>query len=359
MAENKNQHYVPQFYQRHFSDDGKNIGVYILKAKKYLPQGAIKHQASADYFYSKNLKIEKALGVLEGIADTVMEDLLANPKRRLSDKQGEALYVHTMMQLGRTLYQTQKQEKAITVMSQNLLKELKRIDEENQLGQYDDLPYDAIEHTNIKFTEPGAFVLGNFAQLVPVCRDLKYKVLINNSNVPFITSDNPVCMYNQYLERLGLNNGGLAQRGLQLYMPVSPKVAVMYYDPQVYKLGCMLKEYVEVKECDVCELNKMIASQANEILIVHDATSGGVDFEELGEVYDKYHAEDSVVGMVKEAENIEDKISTIMGIISQRVDCGCKLSFMQLCWRYRFMTTGTFDPRRDLLRKTADEIKRK
>lgn len=359
MAENKNQHYVPRFYQRHFSDDGLMTGVYIFKTKKYLSKGQIKHQASADYFYSKNLKIEKALGVLEGIADEVMDSLLANPKRRLTDKQGEALYVHTMMQLGRTLYQTKRQEKAITVLSQNLLKELKRIDEENQLGQYDDLPYDAIEHTNIKFKEPGAFVLGNYAQLIPVCRDLKCKVLINNTNVPFVTSDNPVCMYNQYLERLGLNNGGLAQRGLQLYMPVSPNVALMYYDPQVYKIGSMLKEYVEVKECDVCELNKMVASQANEILIVHDGMSATVNFEALGEVYDKYHAEDSVVGIVNETENTEDKISAIMGIISQRVDCGCKLSFVQLCWRYRFMTAETFDPRNDLLRKIADEIKRK
>jgi hypothetical protein len=33
MAIQKNQHYVPQFYQRYFSVDGKNTGAYVLEKK--------------------------------------------------------------------------------------------------------------------------------------------------------------------------------------------------------------------------------------------------------------------------------------------------------------------------------------
>ena len=33
-AETKNQHYVPQFYQRYFSIDGKNIGTYVVATEK-------------------------------------------------------------------------------------------------------------------------------------------------------------------------------------------------------------------------------------------------------------------------------------------------------------------------------------
>ena len=75
MAENKNQHYVPQSYQRHFSDDGKNTGVYILKAKKYIASSKIQHQASKDYFYSKDLVIEHELSKLEGWADVAIKSV--------------------------------------------------------------------------------------------------------------------------------------------------------------------------------------------------------------------------------------------------------------------------------------------
>ncbi len=60
LAETKNQHYVPQFYQRFFSADAnyKTIGAYVIDKRKYIPNAPIKKQSSGDYFYSSNQKLK-------------------------------------------------------------------------------------------------------------------------------------------------------------------------------------------------------------------------------------------------------------------------------------------------------------
>ena len=51
MPKQKNQHYVPKFYQRLFSVDGNTIGVYIPEQGKKIDSANIKFQASEDYLY--------------------------------------------------------------------------------------------------------------------------------------------------------------------------------------------------------------------------------------------------------------------------------------------------------------------
>lgn len=351
MPQNKNQHYVPQFYQRYFSDDEANTGVYILKAKKYLPNSAIKHQASADYFYSKDLNIEKGLGLVEGMIKDVLDGLIANPRKKLDKKQQDAIYCNLILQMGRTLLQSKKQEEAITAMGKQILEAVIQADKESGRGEYTDIPQEAIDSTKIKLTEPGAFVMANFIKLLPLCRDLEYRVMINETSVPFVTSDNPVCMYNQFLERMGVNNGGLGQRGLQLYMPISPAVALFYYDSKVYKVGSMLMDYVRISNSDdVNELNKMLATQANEILIVQDSMSSTVDFNVLGNMYDTYHNEGNPIGV---NNGTDSDLTTVVGVISARINCQCSFSFIKQRFPYSFMRPETFDADKYMYRETV------
>ncbi len=107
MPANKNQHYVPQFYQRRFSDDGKNVGVYIVDQLKAIPCAPIKSQASADYFYTSDTdkpeNVEKVFSEIEGIAKKILQRLDANPRAPQSKEECFYLYVFTILQLGRTL----------------------------------------------------------------------------------------------------------------------------------------------------------------------------------------------------------------------------------------------------------------
>ena len=289
MAEKKNQHYVPQFYQRNFSNDGKTTGVFVFGTNKYISASAIKNQASADYFYSKNIKIEGAISKLEGFANEAINCVLDNPKDcKLSDRNKDALYVFVIIQLGRTLSQTKKLEAAIDALSKETLRKIVGIDRESGRNEYKELTDDVLNSVKIGLTEPGLFAIGNFAKIVKICRDLKYKVIINRTAIPFVTSDNPVCINNQFLDKMKEDTNGLGQRGLQLLMPLSPMVAILYYDAEVYKVGPISKQYVEISDKNEIEkINNLVASQANEILIISNWKEKIIDLQIYKKNYKK------------------------------------------------------------------------
>ena len=77
MPEYKNQHYVPQFQFRQFSNDGKGIFIYNLKTKQKI-WGSIKNQCSEDYFYSKNGKVETIFSELESMTLEILKKIMAD-----------------------------------------------------------------------------------------------------------------------------------------------------------------------------------------------------------------------------------------------------------------------------------------
>ena len=105
-----------------------------------------------------------------------------------------------------------------------------------------------IQQLVVNFTQPGMFAVGTQAQLINTCIDLKCKFLINKTRIPFITSDNPAVIYNQFLERMKQESYALGSRGLQIYFPLTPKVAVIYYDSECYKIGCKKRNYVDITQ---------------------------------------------------------------------------------------------------------------
>jgi hypothetical protein len=98
--------------------------------------------------------------------------------------------------------------------------------------------------------------------------DLAYKLLCNRTPLPFVTSDHPAVFYNQFMEhrkRYG-SNTGLAVKGLQLFLPLSPRHTLVFFDPWAYKVGGkkLTSHRVEVTdEKDVKALNLLQATSAN------------------------------------------------------------------------------------------------
>lgn len=71
MAENRKQHYVPQFYLRYWSNNGKSISGYMIEQLRHVASMAIDGQCQEEYFYGKDLIIEKSFSKLEGIHDLI------------------------------------------------------------------------------------------------------------------------------------------------------------------------------------------------------------------------------------------------------------------------------------------------
>jgi len=59
----KNQHYVPQFYLRSFSNDSRSIGLWFASQDRIIMNASISNMASKSYLYGKDLLCLKIIGV--------------------------------------------------------------------------------------------------------------------------------------------------------------------------------------------------------------------------------------------------------------------------------------------------------
>ncbi|MFZ2266220.1 MAG: DUF4238 domain-containing protein [Azonexus sp.] len=230
MAEKKNQHYVPQMYLRNFASGSKKaIHLYNIPSKRKVSDAPIKGQCAQSYFYGKDLKIEDAFRVLEGGASRIIRGILdagTVPKPR--SKEAGDLLVFTIFQYARTKDMADKHDD----MAEKFIKAV--IEHDGSIDK------EVLDKVTIKLTKPVGLALDSAAKGFHMAVDLKVKVLINHTAVEFITSDNPVVLYNQMFEQsnpaLG-SNTGLTSKGLQIFLPLSPTHLLVMYDGGAYKIG--------------------------------------------------------------------------------------------------------------------------
>lgn len=347
----KNQHYVPQFYQRYFSIDNKNIGAYVVSSDKNIPSAPIKSQSSGDYFYSENMKIEHALGKMEELSKSVIDKIIANPKERLTKEEQYTLYVFTMMQEGRTLAQANLIQEYVNAMLRTVAKKhfevLRKNSEENDL---EGITEEVLDKVFFNLNKPRVFALGTQASLINTCIDLECKTLINRTKTPFITSDNPAALYDQFMERMGNQTYALGSRGLQIYLPLTPVLGIMYYDPKCYKLGDRKKTYVEIiQDNDICELNKLTASNAENILYYKPNSITEYTLKQLA-TQNKRNKPSSRVETLPE---LESSRGVIVGSHNISMFCKLKLSFIKELPRYKAIQPQSFNPTQHQFREIA------
>lgn len=248
MPENKKHHYVPLFYLKRFSLDGKAIDLFNWKSGAYVKKARLKTQCYRDYFYGTDLKVEHALGITEGAFArflAVIDDCLLPP---IYQSEGHALLLlHVLMQYGRTLYAAEALNEMVDDLAKHLLGPKARADGID------------LSRLKIEMFKPASFVLSNVVQSLPLCQDLEYKLIINNTKEKFVVSDNPVALYNQLFSfRSTGGNTGLASKGLQIYFPLDSKKAMFFYDRDVYQVGRKSSCVVTLNNPqDVYELNTL------------------------------------------------------------------------------------------------------
>lgn len=265
MAENKRQHYVPQNYLKEFSSDGLSIGVFLVETGKCIDKpAAINSQAQESYFYGKNLTLEKQLSELEGLLAENRRTIFEGTSNKMSLYQKEVLYQDMMLQLSRTKWMANLYEELATLHARRIWR-----------NNNDELVRKHADDFRIKFDNPIIAAMAALLLNLTICLDLEFKVLINMTEIPFITSDNPVCAYNQFFEAHNRFFSGLNSVGEQLYYPLSPKFAVLYYDRNVYKTKFRKRNYIEIDDVsDVNHLNGLVCAWADKCVYYHpDITS--------------------------------------------------------------------------------------
>ena len=358
MPVNKNQHYVPQFYQRRFSDDGKNIGVYLVDQQKSIPSAPIKSQASADYFYTNDTdkpdNVEKAFSGIEGIGKEIMQKLDANPRTPLSKEESFSLYAFTILQLGRTLSPVQDTREMANMMLRRVLKfvtEISKNSNSPELADFRDMSDDVID--SITLTEEAAkkLALSSYLQMLPLCIDLKSKVLINETPVPFITSDNPVCLYNPFMEKMNYPLNGLGARGAIIYFPLSPKLALFIYDDNVYKVGNRRQSYAELHSInDILELNKLSIVNCNQVVYYQPSLTNTATLERLSGIAKPIREQDPVQDL---SGVMADTGNQIIGAGTNPYWCNLRLEFLKFWGPYSYLTPDTFNQAQHRYREIA------
>ncbi len=218
--EKKNHHFVPQFYLRNFSNDGKSIGMFLNGKQKYVPYSSIKKTAYREYLYGENGTIENGLANNEGEWSQIIGRIIKTGKLELD---GEEEYIKLLLFLtiseARTSQMADQNNAHISTLA-NLVIKMK-------LGKEKDVGV----HYNI----PNLISMKAAAETTPILTDLELLLIINESNRGFITSDNPVVRYNQYfMYRNYFRNYGLGQMGIQLFVPLSPRICLCVYDNTMY-----------------------------------------------------------------------------------------------------------------------------
>lgn len=157
------------------------------------------------------------------------------------------MLVFTIFQWARTLYNEDASEDMLTKLFKQLLKK--------------NTPYShEVDNIQVKLTYPASRALGVVAIAKPLIQDLGCVLFINKTDSPFITSDNPVVLYNQFLEKRNefTYYTGLAAKGLQIFLPISPKYYLLFFDQDAYSFSEGRNRVLELKKkIDVDALNQL------------------------------------------------------------------------------------------------------
>lgn len=272
------QHFVPQHYLRQFHvGDAKRIAVARVVPFRWIGSASIKGQCQRGEFYGKDSAVDGAYKEIEaGVAPALREVAAC---RTWSLQQQFALRM-----LAVSLHiRTRKAIEAEKVAFRKLA------DEEIRF---------AIDRGELP-PPPGGWRPGlmdvtgipSGLLLTTIGCDLEaatlgMKLLAAPRDRSFITSDHPAVAMNPFAYKADPNRRhvGFSKAGFQLLLPLSPEVAVIFYDPKVYKVGRRGERCVTVSPDDVELLNSLQVQSADACLYTHSEAMR----PELARLHERY-----------------------------------------------------------------------
>ncbi|MEA5425404.1 DUF4238 domain-containing protein [Arcicella lustrica] len=320
MAKKKRHHYIPRFYLKRFSinNEGKFLGLYNHNSDIFVQQASLRHQAYENFLYGEDDEIENALADMEGNVARMFyywteEKLLYPPPL---ETEGYKLLKRFI------LYQIFRTPKSGNDMIQALNQGFKTLVKECESEFWGNIKDCTIVHES-----PVLFGLLNSIGHEHLLDYLDCKFLVNLSQLSFITSDAPVILYNQLLEKSENYMGAtsLTAKGLQIFYPIHPRLMICLYDSKVYDFGngcinCCSTESIE----EIHQLNglQLINSKSQ---IFFDEFISEEYIKELCDHYEEYR------GTAKNINKIINKGSRKFFLTSsEKTHIDLSLSFFKL-----------------------------
>lgn len=276
MADKKKQHFVPRFYLKHFSllKNGKTIGIFNIENEKFISEGSLKDQACKNYFYGKDKVIEDALSILEGPSSKIISKIINHERFPNRATENHILLLTFIIFLhSRTKYIADEQNEMTDKFVKLLFSKDPRLKEN-------------LDKIHVGLTNAPQTCLKTAAMSLPLVFDLNYKILVNQTRNGLLTSDNPVVLYNQFMENKKAfgSNTGLAVKGLQLFLPLSPQYMIIFFDQSVYRIGNKRDTFIKISNTvDIDSLNILQCVNAYGNIYFDETVSA----EYIGKIYSK------------------------------------------------------------------------
>lgn len=225
MAENKKQHYVPKFYLKNFATESSQRAINILniKSERVITGAKLASQCCQNYFYGKDLALERGLGVLEGQTSLIFQDIIDNSSMPRVAEQRTLLAIYLVLQRMRTVVAMRRSDEMLDGFLKIFLQE--------------EFSAESLAGVKARFTDGPIFNTVLAFMLAPILFDLGLVLLVNSRDIEFVTSDNPVVHANRFCElRFPGHGEGMSTSGLMVILPLTPQLTVMLYDKGVYEL---------------------------------------------------------------------------------------------------------------------------
>ncbi len=241
MPSHKNQHFVPRCHLKPFSvgRQGLAINVFNITSVRGIKNAPVKGQCSRNYFYGKDLRIEKILqSTEERYADLVCR--LTTPGYILDATDGLMLKRFICLLNGRTEMAARRRALSMEDMKDAIF-----------------TTRDHLEETQLTDEDVIRMSLSTTVATWHLVDDLKVCLLRNTTRHPFVTSDDPAIVTNRlHLHRLKCGAFGLMSSGAIMMLPLTPTICAFAYDGDVYTLENVGGWVTLTKDNDVQSINE-------------------------------------------------------------------------------------------------------
>lgn len=249
-TEKKNQHYIPKFYLKNFSykKNDKQIGIFNLKSSFFFQTSKLKTQGSKNFFYGYDGVIEDGLSEIEGLLSQTINKLITTRKLPLKNSKDHVkLLIFIALTDVRNPVKINNMKSMMVNMKERILESSPEADVEKLVPE-------------MSHEEVVNLALATIPEITQNILDLDYKLLINETGYPFISSDFPIVKYNQFLEKKkwGHSKSGYSVNGLQIFFPLNSEIVLHFFDSAIYRVGDKRQKNVPLKDKkDVDRINQL------------------------------------------------------------------------------------------------------
>ena len=138
-----------------------------------------------------------------------------------------------------------------------------------------EVPDELISRIRAEDPIPNRYAFKYVPHTVDCCRDLELVLVKNISEMPFITSDNPVAKYNQlFMEREYYRPYGYGHWGIQIFVPISPKLCLVLFDSCAYRVRHIHNEKIVLNDPKAIQaINSLVVAYSDKKIYFSGNTS--------------------------------------------------------------------------------------